>query len=60
MLNALLLNRLVTSDAFINHPTVAMNGQPLIDPAKRLYYGAGRVAPLRGATPASNQSPAGG
>jgi hypothetical protein len=39
MLNALLLNRLVTSSAFIEHPTIAMNGQALIDPARRFYYG---------------------
>eukprot|EP00049_Salpingoeca_infusionum_P018359 m.356907 g.356907 ORF g.356907 m.356907 type:complete len:654 (+) comp17657_c0_seq1:91-2052(+) len=39
MLNALLLMRLATSDEFVNNKHVVFNGQSVIDPTRRYYYG---------------------
>lgn len=39
MLNALLLMRLASSDAFVNHKDMVFNGKPVINPAIRYYYG---------------------
>lgn len=39
MLNALMLMRLASSDAFVNHKQMMPENRPVIDPARRYYNG---------------------
>ncbi len=47
VLNALLLMKLVSSDAFVNDKHLVFNGKPVIDPTKRFFYGESLVFSCR-------------